>query len=245
MLTYTVDHAVGNSICDTCCCEPMLLRRGDTSLVTINYAPWSVTIGGPGIMPTLESAMELIADSCPTNEIDGHVPPSNTNYELTTAVNTALNFDLGSNVGPSGNTFLYRAPLMLSGPRKGVLSLQPGETAGSALYTYTPNNGFEGYDSFSYTTVDAQGREVIRHVSIKVGALNAFQDPTVMSLTPYVDQSKIVTDQRSQMVRFPIYMPTSVLDCEVHRLTIKQPAQDCDRNTFTHTSCYDIRVKDC
>ena len=44
-------------------------------------------------------------------------------------------------------------------PSKGTLTLAPGDNAGGSRWVYTPNAGFTGTDSFTYTVTDAQGQE--------------------------------------------------------------------------------------
>ncbi len=58
-----------------------------------------------------------------------------------TPINTPLNEDAGKNDNvPAGSTYT-----VVSGPSNGSLNLNPDGT-----YTYTPNNGFTGPDSFEY-----------------------------------------------------------------------------------------------
>lgn len=245
MLYFTADARDGapaGTTCQACCCETLNLRPGETNLVTINYAPWSLPIAPPGIVPTLEFNIEADRSSCPTNAVEGFVPPSNTNYTLNTPVGTELTIDLSTNSAPSGNTFAYKV-VPFSGPKNGTLS-QTG-TSGAATFTYTPNGGFTGYDYFSYEMEDAQGRSVTRTVRISVGQHTARRDPARMALEPFIDATQIQTLSHTQEVKFPITMPVGVRDCERFRLTIRQPAKDCDGNLYYHMSCFDIVSKDC
>jgi hypothetical protein len=232
----------GGVSCQSCCCQVLNLRPGETNLVTINYAPWSLPIQGPGIVPVLEFHLEADRSSCPTGVVEGFTPPSNTNYELTTAQDAALTVDLSVNALPAGNTFSYKV-VMFSGPKYGTI-VQTG-TAGDPTFTYTPNGGYTGYDYFSYEMEDAQGRSVIRHVRVSVGTHLDRREPARMALEPFVDSTKIQTLTQVQEVRFPISMPTNVKECERFRMTVKQPAKDCDGNLYHHLMCFDIIPKDC
>ena len=244
MLYFDADPRDGGqgAGCNTCCCASMSLRPGETNLVTLNYAAWSIPIAPPGIVPTMEHSIGLNESSCPNSAIDGFLPPTNTNYELNTPASTVLAIDLGTNAAPAGNSFSFEI-LPLEGPNRGSL-VQTG-APGSANFEYTPNGNLTGFDYFSYRMTDAQGRSIVRTVRVSVGAHLDRPDRARMSLVPFIDQTKISVDQRNQTVSFPVYMPLSCRPCDEYRLTIRQPARDCDRNQYNHLSCFDIRCKDC
>lgn len=225
--------------CDSCCCDNLSMMVGETNLLMIDYAPWSIPIGSPGIVDGMEFNIEVNDSACPTGESDGHLPPTATNRMLATATNTVLNIDLSVNVAPVGNTFTYSI-VPFSGPTKGALT----QTA-SGTYTYTPNGGVTGKDYFSYEAKDAQGRTVTRHVEIDIGANIEPRNNARLALTPFVDPTQVVTNQGSQTVRFAIYMPFNCRPCERYKMTVKQPAQDCNCQTFHHFKCLDITCKPC
>lgn len=246
MLYFDIDARdggpAGGAACNTCCCHPIMLRPGETNLVAINYAPWSLPIAPPGIVTGTEIAVTIDNAACPNNEIEGFTYPSNTNYTLSTPVSTALEIDLSANAAPLGNEFTY-ALVSLQGPTNGSIA-QTGTAAGPT-FTYTPNGGYTGYDYFTYEMTDGQGRTVVRTVEISVGQHFAKRDRARMATGPFVDMTKINVDRRMQIVKFPIYMPLSVRDCQTFRMTLKQPAKDCDQNTYHHFACFDIRSGDC
>jgi hypothetical protein len=232
------DSAPLGNTCNTCCCEPLALRPGETNLIAINFAAWAVPIGR--IVPTFEYSIDQNDDACSTAAIDGFGPPSNSNFSgATTPLNTALPFNLNTTAQPAANTFTYRV-LPLEGPNHGTVA---NNNAG--VLTYTPNNGFEGWDHFWYETKDAQGRTVRYPVVAKIGNAGGASPRQWSATQPFIDISKIKTNENSMMVSFPIYMPLTCRGCESYRLTIKQPASDCDRTIFNHYSCFDIRCKDC
>jgi hypothetical protein len=228
--------------CDTCCCTPIGLRLGETNLMNINYAPWSVPIAPPGIVPTLEFSVTHNESTCPTGAVDGFLPPTNTNYLLTTPAGTVLSVDLAGNAAPNGNAFTFEI-VQLSGPHRGTLT-QTGNP-GDGTFDYAPSGGQTGYDYFSYRMTDAQGRSVVRTVQVSIGAHADRPNLARMSLVPFIDVTRIKTDQRLQIVSFPIFMPLSCRPCDEYRLTVRQPAQDCERNVYNHLACFDIRCRDC
>jgi hypothetical protein len=202
----------------------------------INYAAWAVPIGW--IVPTLDHSIVTTATACPTTAIDGFLPPTNTFYSSVTLLNTAVVINLSASAQPSANTFTYSI-VPMAGPYGGTVTLV------GALATYTPASGASQWDGFFYTMTDAQGRSITRSVVINVGSAAGVADRKFTALTPFIDFTKIKTDRTGQAVSFPIYMPHNVRSCEVFRLTLKQPATDCDNNIFDHFMCFDIRSKDC
>ncbi len=240
MLQFTADSRDGAP--SACCCKNISLLPGETNLVTINFAPWSVPIGSPGIIPTFEFALEDISAGCPTNAIDGFAQPQNSNIALTTTVAGTLGLTLNAGATPVGNTFTT-AIVPLTGPYNGTLTLTG--PAGSGLYDYVPNNGFIGYEYFTYSTTDAQGRKIFNEVLIAVGSPVEAPDRARTSAIPFIDMSKVVTDQRLQTVSFPLTMPSTVQACNTYKLSIKQPAQDCARNLFHNFMCFDIVGRNC
>lgn len=230
------------SACNTCCCAPLYLHPGETGSVQINYAPWVLPIAPPGLIPGgTEYIVELNDAGCANNAVCGFLPPTNTNYELTVALNTPLTIDVSLNAAPVGNNFLYSL-VPLTGPYKGSIA-QP--VAGGAEFVYTPVNGFTGYDYFSYKMTDPQGREIVRSVRVSVGTHNQLPDIGRMSLVPYIDMSGAKVNQHMMTLTFPVTMPISCRPCEYYRLTIQQNARDCEGNTYKHQMCFDLSCKNC
>lgn len=245
MLQFNADGRDGGpsgSSCSSCCCENFSLRPGETNLMKINYAPWSLPLGSPGIIPTMEFAIEDISAGCPTNAIDGFAQPQNSNLTLAGLENAVQVVDLAAGALPAGNTFTFGV-VALTGPNNGVLTATGAVGAGQ--YTYTPNPSFVGHDYFTYTTTDAQGRVVTNEVLITVGTPLVAPDRARTATVPFIDVTKIVTDQRLQVVSFAITMPATVQACNTYKLTIKQKAQDCARNVYEHLMCFEIIGRDC
>lgn len=242
MLYFDVDARDGGpaGTCNTCCCQSMTLRPGETNRMMLNYAPWALPLGW--VVPTPQFTIETDNSSCPTGEQDGFVDPTNTNYSLTTPAGAPLNIDLSDNVAPPNNEFTYRL-LGLAGVEHGSL-VQVG-TSGGPLFMYTPAPGFQGYDYFDFQTEDAQGRTITNTVTINVGQHSQRRDNSRTATVPYIDRNAIVVDRQMQTVSFPIHMPVSVDNCQSFRLTIRQPAKDCDGNLYQHLACFDISPKTC
>lgn len=245
MLYFMADARDGGhdslrAACNTCCCQKMSLHPGETNRMTIDYSAWALPIGW--VVPTTQFSIETDNSSCDTSVVDGFGPPGNTNYTPSTAINTAVDIDLGANASPPGNTFTYRL-VGLSGPLYG--SVEQTGASGGPTFRYTPNSQFQGYDYFDYEMEDAQGRKTMQTVRIAVGNPATRADPARLAAVPYVDRGAVKVDDRMQTVSFPISMPTAVEDCQSFRLTVRQPAKDCDGNLYYHLSCFDITTKSC
>lgn len=233
------DGAPAGSVCNACCCLPLSLRRGETNMVTVNYAAWSVPIAPPGLVTGFDYSIDLDTSACLTSAVDGFLPPNNAYYSLVTLADQTLAINLAASVTPALNTFSFTVD-SLSGPASGSLI-----RVSEGVYNYIPAAGFQGWDHFWYTTIDGQGRRVTRSVIIRVGNAIGLPPAQWAATKPYIDRTKVTINARMQTVSFPIYMPPSCQGCNVYRLNIKQPAQDCDRTTYVHLSCYDIRCRDC
>lgn len=239
MLYYNAnprDGADAVSACQTCCCETVKMRPGETNLLTINYAQWSVPIGW--LAQSLDYAIEVNSTACPTNAINGAVPPTNTLYIAVTPANTAVVVDLSPNALPVSLLHLYEI-VPMSGPYNGTVDL-----VGTNV-TYTPTNGFRGFDNFWYKMTDAEGRSRIYSVVIDVASALGAPPRAWIVTKPYIDLTKVKINEATHTVSFPIHMPLSCQACEVYRMTVKQPARDCDGNIFWHFKCLDFRCGGC
>lgn len=246
MLNVTIDERTGFTAssgagsCAVCCCEPIFMRPGETNLMVMNYAPWSVPLGGQGVVPATE--LEIFRDSstCSSAAIDGFALPSNSAYAYAAAVSPVITpIPVNTNEAPALNVFDYTV-VPLFGPKNGVLVAAPL----TGLWTYQPNNGFVGYDEIYYQMRDAQGRTFISAVRITVGApvISAAQPFGALGL--FIDRTKIKVDQRFQTISFPMFLAPDARQCDVFKVQIKQPARNCD-DLFYHLTCFEVHVGKC
>ena len=109
-------------------------------------------------------------------------PPTSTNDAYATAFQTALLVPvpgvLGNDAANGGGALTAS---LVTSTTNGVLSL--GATGG---FTYTPNAGFIGVDSFTYRAVNAVGPGNIATVSITVNAPTTPQPPTELYVSSVV-----------------------------------------------------------
>ena len=86
---------------------------------------------------------------------------------------------------PSSNDFSYDGGLTLTGvgqPSNGVVA-----SNGDGTYTYTPNGGFTGSDSFTYTVTNATGNVFTSTIEVKV--LSAANNPKLAVFDGFADGS--------------------------------------------------------
>ena len=216
--------------CETCCCEKIGMRLGETNLVEINYAPWSLPIGGGLVNGSFKYHVETNSDACDA----AFAAPNQT---LVTALDTPLVIDVDANVDVAG-AYTYNV-LPLSDPENGVL-----DTTGADI-VYTPNSGFEGYDYFAYELTDASGATDVVVVEINVGTHRQLASLNRMATVPYISRSSVQITPHTHVVRFPLFMPRTCTPCETHRITLSVKARDCNNNTYEHFTCLDITCKDC
>jgi len=94
--------------------------------------------------------------------IDSNTPQATDDYRET-PMNTPVIVDVLTNdTDPDGDT-LTVVPGSVTQPANGTVELNPDGTI-----TYTPNDGFFGYDTFTYTIVDEMGNTDIATVTIFV-----------------------------------------------------------------------------
>lgn len=251
MKYFTVDPRDGGlgagGSCNTCCCQTIVMRPDETDKMIVNYAPWSVPIGGQGLVQggtTISTSRD--SSACPSGPIDGFGPPNFPIQQLTSISGAPVVFNVGDPGGiqPTGNSFTSR-PLLLSGPKFG--SITPTSSTGPLhTYTYIPNAGFFGTDVIWFEVTDAQGRTTTRPISIKSTDAPGVPAPNPQdaALGLYVDRLKMLVDPRMHTLSFPIHLGPDARMCDKFKLEIVQTARDCDY-VYSHYSCFDIIVGKC
>lgn len=219
--------------CDPCCCHKVAIRPGDKVRLVLDYAPWASGYPGGRLTPGVTWHTQHI-DNCPAGDIDGFGPPTNTNYVVT---GTTIN--LATNEGPPGNSFSYElVPLSTTTP--GTFTL-----AGPVLTFTPPFPAWSGYAYASYRMTDAQGRNIVRHVQFAVNAPTSAPEPWRLALTPYMFPGELTVDQPHHATLMSIYMPLSCRDCDLFRMSVRQPLEECDGTRFWREICIDFMCKDC
>lgn len=241
MLYSTVDARdnVYSNSCDKCCCETLAMRPGETNLMVLNYAPWALPLLGKGLGCTPQFDLQQI-QACPIPSGSNTPPVANGPLSYTTPLNTLVNISLGTSITDPDGDPLEFSLVPLYGPYHGTLS-NLGILDGAG--TYTPNNGFTGYDRFFVSVSDGVNKPVMFEVVIGVGVTEV--PATAFTPSVKIPPDRISVDQRMYTLSFPIEISPAAKPCEVWRLTVRQNAYDCNFNCYWHVSCYDITIKQC
>lgn len=230
---YTVDPrtTLGSSLsCDTCCCVVANGRPGEKNLWTINYAPWSLPIGGLGLKANPIIDIELVKS----------VDVTHTNLDLTfnVAVSTVLNDTLATGATPTtGNTYRLHT---LTAPKLGSLVINVDGT-----FVYTPRAGITGLDYFWYDMLNAAGQVLTRKVTIEITPVVAAAPVLVASDPVLLQGPELVINVKLHQIRLPVEVTPRAQPGELYRITIKQETVDCDGFIFSHVSCYDLVIGKC
>lgn len=240
MLSYVAnarDGLAGNG-CSTCCCEAGTVRPGETNKIAINYAEWVAPLGGRGLIVGTQFALENVTPSASAGAI-GNLPPTNTDYSEAVVFNTPFTGSVATNaVDPEADPLTF-AHMPLYGPTKGTLAFNA-----NGSYTYTPALGSTGYDSFVFSTDDGNNAAVLKTVRLTVNPALPAPALPAPTIRPALFVSPSSVKVMRQHIEFAVAADPTLPVGSVYRLTIRQPAFDCDE-TFFNVFCIDLTVGKC
>jgi hypothetical protein len=104
-----------------------------------------------------------------------NLPPTADNVTAQTGVDQAIDLTL-SGADPDGNPLTFNLPTLgqAAYPAHGDLSnSRPGPVSGTRLITYTPDLGYNGPDSFTYTVNDGTANSPAATVAVTIGGFLA------------------------------------------------------------------------
>lgn len=236
MQHFTVDarDGIGSSACDTCCCEQVSARAGETNKWTLNYAPWSAPIGGKGLN-RVSFEVEKV-EGCETLSSNA---PTNTNYDFTVDTSASLSENVSSGAADPVGSGLTYDHMVLFGPNNGTLDFNDDGT-----FTYTPNTGYTGFDKFYFTTENDIG-QVANEVCISVTspAVTLPAAPSSPIITPI--EKSVNINAKIHQITFPLAISPIANVGDVYRLKVLTTTLDCECACYTHMSCYDIVISGC
>jgi hypothetical protein len=220
--------------CSTCCCTELSGRPGETSPLTLDYAVWSVPIGGRGLSETAIDIEKIHSPAAPNGV---SVAPASG----TTPFNTPLVGTVATAVTNPDALPLQYSLLPFDETAHGSLLLD----ANTGAFTYTPKTGFAGYDRFFFEVAQENSKAVVGEFVIgvvpQVGVLPAVRfTPDVQ-----VPGSRVVVNRTMATVRLGIAISPAAPIGAVYRMTVKQTTLDCDCMTYSHISCYDLVIGKC
>jgi len=246
MINFDVDARDGanGSACNTCCCKNITIKPGETNKININYAPWSVPIGGRGLSDNTQFVFDKIHSVELSNS--GNIAPvfSSDGFDVVVgSENTAIVYSVNAGVVDTtlpADVILYK---IIGGGEHGNMHIT---TAG--VLTYTPFPGYSGYDRVFVSVSDGVNKPVVAEIAIVI-------QPTLPTLPLPINMVKsdpvLVSSFRKSInvswhqMTFPLTANFNAIPGEIYRLTVRQQALDCDCNSYWHMSCYDITVGSC
>lgn len=238
MLSYVVDArdafpASVNS-CSSCCCQSATARPGETNKVSIVYTPWVAPLGGRGLVNKTQFEVEQVTKLPDPNA------PANSNYYFPVEYNTAFTGSVATEATDPHGTPLTFSLVRMYGPDFGSVTVED-----TGAFTYTPALGSSGYDEF-YVETSNGNKSVVTQVIVGVKGPGATADlPPVPFDEPLQVLYPSVRIDRLDHLSFAIKASPTLKVGEIYRLTVKQPAIDCDCIEYIHVSCYDFVAVKC
>lgn len=218
--------------CGTCCCAPAVARPGEVNPWIIDYAPWSVPIGGRGLSADTKAFIETIL----VPEVIG-LPVATFLARAIVAGNSLVNEQLTA-TDPEGDALTF-ALVPWAGPQHGEATLSP-----TGVLNYTPAPGFYGVDRFFFTVSD--GKNVAtQEIAIRVNAAAPAVQFPPPEPTPMLEARDFSLDGPNHLVRFRVAASPAARVGSIYRMTVKQTALDCDCNPYVHIGCYDVQIMKC
>lgn len=237
MLVYYMDARDGAAgECGVCCCQSAKMAPGETNKWQLNYASWSMPIGGYGLTVNTDISITKVQDAVASS---GNLPPIVTFAGFTATLNTPLAGDLTTFVVDPESDHMTFAAMPLYGPQHGTLEVNE-----NGSFTYTPLGGFTGLDRFFFKVKDPTNKAVVGEALIGVGTASA---PVESLLTPEVtvDGGKVRVSPGYQSVEFPIAVSPAATPGDIYRVNVRQQAMDCSGTPFYHVGCFDLFIQSC
>lgn len=167
------------------------------------------------------------------------LPPTNTDYSEAVVFNTPFTGSVATGAVDPEAAPLTFAHVPLYGPTKGTLAFNA-----NGSYTYTPALGSTGYDSFVFSTSDGVNAPILRTVRLTVNPALPAPALPAPTIRPALFVPPTSVKVKPQHVEFALAADPTLATGDVYRLTVRQPAFDCDE-TFYNVHCIDLTVGKC
>ena len=130
--------------------------------------------------------------------------------------------------------------LPIYGPKHGVATIE------NQTLHYKPYKGYSGIDRFFVNARSDDGRLKVLEIVIAIDDATGKENAQPLFTSPVsIDGSRIQVDRRNYLVKFPLAVAPNASVDDIYRITINQPAIDCDCNIFTHVMCIDLMIGKC
>lgn len=226
MHSFTV-NARNADACNTCCCEQLSGKPGETDKVIVNYAPWSAPIGGHGLAHDTVFSVERLGNPA---------TPVVSNGFGRTVTGAPFNGDLAALFpNPDGDDAKFAID-PLFGPSSGEIAL-----SADGKFVYTPSPLFTGIDRF-FWNVNGDMAEFV--IAVDLNAQTQQKQPAFTAPVSVAKKS-VGIDSRMHILGFLLSISPAAVVGDVYRLTVKQGTRDCDGNTSFHISCFDVTIGAC
>jgi YD repeat-containing protein len=140
------------------------------SLTVANYTPANNYQGLDSFTYTISDGHGHTASATVFLAVATGIPPIAVNDSVNTPYQVAITFDPRANDTEPNPPGLQLSIASVTLPSNGTVVINnPGQPANQSV-TYTPANGFEGVDGFSYTISDGVSQTASATVSVMVGA---------------------------------------------------------------------------
>lgn len=231
---FSIDPTKQNGAgCATCCCEPASALPGSIDKWVLDFAEWAVPVGGKGLS---ESAfvIEKLYDAPRRIEV--------TNGAANTPINTNATFDASTLVtgNPDGLALKYSL-LPFDTFSHGTSSIDKN----TGIISYSPLNGFTGYDRGFVAITPDSGSPVVVEVVFSVNPASGNLPAPKFTPELSVPGDRVHAYSGQYAIEFALVTSPAVSVGDIFRLSVKQTALDCDCKPFTHVSCYDIKIGKC
>jgi hypothetical protein len=227
----------GGDACNTCCCEPAYGKPGETNPWQILYGHWVASMSGPGLIGGTAFDITKISVVTPSGT---NQPPVNHDYTFATRTDLPVGGSLAALPALAGGGLVY-ALVGLYGPANGIVTID----AGTGTFEYAPRPGFNGYDAFYFTTYDGINTPVKNKVDIAVSPVGVAAIPLPQKI-PVVNVPRQKISITRDRIRFPLEISPAAIVGDRYRISIRQPASDCDGwYTYYHEFCADLTIGKC
>lgn len=241
MLDFQLDARDGipaRGACDVCCCKNAKAAPGEVNKWRLDYANWSLPIGGRGLTAKTQISIEKMDSN------SGAVDFPNASILLAETIAPAtVILQLSDGVNNPDSVALTFSELSFYPPKYGKVVFNGDGTA-----TYTPFTHAPLYDRFFYQAKTVDGKIIVIEAIVAVStSTQTIPDATAGMATPpvMIDRGNVRVNTALQTVEFPVEVSPQAQYGDVYRITVRQQAMDCDRACFWHESCFDLTIERC
>lgn len=230
---FDISFGVKNSgACGTCCCPRVSGAPGETIFLGLDFSAWAVPIGGFGLRDTFINVEKT--SQAPNTSTYPVAQPVLASGEMNTPT-------VGTLTATGGTAPLTFSIDPMNPATSGNLAVEA-----SGAFTYTPPNGFTGYDLAFFKVTDSLGQVDAGSFQVVVNSpppAAQFPEPTLIQQV-VVAPAKLA-ERDPYFVTVAVDIAPTAISGEIYRLSIKQMAMDCSGVKYHTMECVDLLVGKC